>query len=107
VEGRTGAGLRQAATTAPPELNQLLAASGHVRKRPLSSGSATVCSVRPSSRIAFAVSWLVFAGAVVMAWRKILAAPDGDITRLFIATVAGALGLALLGSWLQEHEGRR
>jgi hypothetical protein len=46
----------------------------------------------------------VFAVTVVLAWRKVLALPDGDITRLFIATVAGAVGLALLGAWLQDHE---
>ena len=63
--------------------------------------------VRRSSRIAFAISWLVFLAAVVLAWRKILAAPDGDVTRLFIATVSGAFGLALLGAWLQEYERKR
>jgi hypothetical protein len=60
--------------------------------------------VRPSSRIAFAIAWVVFAVTVVLAWRKVLALPNGDITRLFIATVAGAVGLALLGAWLQDHE---
>ncbi len=60
--------------------------------------------VRPSSRLAFAISWVVFAVIVMLAWRKVLALPDGDITRLFIATVAGAFGLALLGAWLQDHE---
>jgi hypothetical protein len=63
--------------------------------------------VRPSSRIAFAICWLVFISNVVLAWRKVLALPNGDVTRLFIATVAGAVGLALLGAWLQEHERRR
>lgn len=60
--------------------------------------------VRASSRVAFAISWVVFAVTVVLAWRKVLALPDGDITRLLIATVAGAFGLALLGAWLQDHE---
>jgi hypothetical protein len=64
----------------------------------------TIPGVRPSSRIAFAIAWVVFTAAVVFAWRKVLALPDGDITRLFIATVAGAAGLALLGVWLQDHE---
>jgi hypothetical protein len=63
--------------------------------------------MRRSSRVAFVVSWIVFAVAVVLAWRKVLAAPNGDVTRLFVATVAGALGLMLLGAWLQEHERRR
>jgi hypothetical protein len=60
--------------------------------------------VRASSRIAFPISWVVFAVTVVLARRKVLALPNGDITRLFIATVAGAFGLALLGAWLQDHE---
>lgn len=64
----------------------------------------TVLPVRPSSRLAFAISWVVFAVTVVLAWRKVLALPDGDITRLFIPTVAGGVGLALLGAWLQDHE---
>lgn len=60
--------------------------------------------VRASSRVDFAISWVVFAVTVVLAWRKVLALPEGDITRLLIATVAGAFGLALLGAWLQDHE---
>ena len=60
--------------------------------------------VRPSSRVAFAISWVVFAVSVVLDWRKVLAAPNGDISRLLVATVAGGLGLALLGAWLQDHE---
>jgi ABC-type sugar transport system permease subunit len=78
-------------------------------------GSGRLCSrgggagpygrlVRPSSRVAFTISWLVFAVAVVLAWRKVLAAPNGDISRLLVATVAGGLGLTLLGAWLQDHE---
>lgn len=61
--------------------------------------------MRPS-RIAFAIPWLVYAVTVVLAWRKVLAVPDGrgDLSGLFAATVAGTLGLALLGAWLQEHE---
>jgi hypothetical protein len=62
--------------------------------------------VRRSSRIAFAVSWTVYALTVVLAWRKVLAVPDGrgDTTALLIATVCGAAGLALLMAWLQDHE---
>lgn len=60
--------------------------------------------VRPSSRVAFTISWLVFAVAVVLAWRKVLAASNGDINRLLVATVAGGLGLALLGGWFQDHD---
>lgn len=64
--------------------------------------------MRPSSRIAFAVSWLEFAVTVVLAWRKVLAVPDGlgDVTGLFVATVCGAGGLVLLMIWLQDHERR-
>lgn len=61
--------------------------------------------VRLSSRIAFTIAWVVFAVAVVLAWRKVLALPDGYVTGLFIATVAGAVGLALLGGWLRDREG--
>lgn len=62
--------------------------------------------VRPSSRVAFAISWVVYLVAVVLAWRKVLAVPDGrgDISGLVVATLAGALGLALLGAWLGERE---
>jgi hypothetical protein len=65
--------------------------------------------VHRSSRIAFAVSWAVYALTVVLAWRKVLAVPDGrgDVNGLLIATVAGGLGLALLGAWLQDHERSR
>jgi hypothetical protein len=64
--------------------------------------------VRRSSRIAFAVAWAVYILAVFYAWRKVLAVPDGrgDVTGMFVATVAGAIGLALLMGWLQEHERR-
>lgn len=62
--------------------------------------------MRRSSRIAFAVSWLAFAVVVVLAWRKVLAVPSGrgDMSGLLVATTAGALGLALLGDWLRNHE---
>jgi ABC-type sugar transport system permease subunit len=65
--------------------------------------------VRRSSRTAFAIAWAVYAVTVILAWRKVLAVPDGrgDINGLLVATVAGALGLALLGSWLQDHERER
>lgn len=65
--------------------------------------------MRPSSRVAFAISWVVFAVTVVLAWRKVLAVPDGrgDVNGLLIATVAGAAGLVLLMVWLQDHERRR
>lgn len=54
--------------------------------------------MRPSSRLAVAVSWLVYVVAVVLAWRKVLAVPDGrrDVTGLTVATIAGAGGLLLL-----------
>lgn len=63
--------------------------------------------MRPSSRVAFAISWIVFVVAVFLSWRKVLSIPNGDVNGLFIATMAGGLGLALLGAWLQEHEERR
>ncbi len=65
--------------------------------------------MRHSSRVAFAISWMVLGVAVVLAWRKVLAVPDGrgDITGLFVATVSGGFGLALLGAWLSWYERRR
>jgi hypothetical protein len=65
--------------------------------------------LRTSSRVAFAISWVVFGVTVFLAWRKVLAVPDGrgDIAGLFVATVCGAAGLVLLMVWLQEHERRQ
>lgn len=65
--------------------------------------------MRRSSRVAFAVAWVVFAVTVVLAWRKVLAVPDGrgDVTGLFVATVCGAVALVLLMAWLQDREGGR
>lgn len=65
--------------------------------------------MRTSSRITFAVSWLVLAGVAFFAWRKVLGVPDGrgDVTWLFAATFTGALGLATLGAWLSEYESRQ
>lgn len=63
--------------------------------------------MRPSSRIAFAISWVVFVVAAYLSWHTVLSVPNSDVNGLFIATVAGGLGLALLGAWLQEHERRR
>jgi hypothetical protein len=68
----------------------------------------TVRAVRPSSRVAFAVAWVVYAVTVVLAWRKVLAVPDGrgDVNGLLVATVAGFFGLALLAAWLRDYENR-
>lgn len=65
--------------------------------------------MRRSSRIAFAISWSVYAVTVVLAWRKVLAVPDsrGNVTGLFVATVCGGFALALLGAWLADYERRR
>lgn len=42
----------------------------------------------------------MFAVTVVLAWRRVLAVPDGqgDVNGLFVAIVAGTLGLASLGA---------
>lgn len=53
------------------------------------------------------VSWVVYAVTVVLAWRKVLAVPNGNVNGLVVATLAGFLGLGLLGSWLAEHERRQ
>jgi hypothetical protein len=74
---------------------------------PASGAAALVsCAVRPSSRIAFGFAWGVFTLTVFLAWRKVLAVPDGrgDVNGLLVATVAGAFGLALIGAWVQERE---
>jgi hypothetical protein len=70
------------------------------------AATATLRLVRPSSRVAFAMSWIVLALTIFLAWRKVLAVPDGrgDINGLLVATVAGVLGLALLGDWLRRYE---
>jgi hypothetical protein len=80
----------------------------HVDASSPPAAAATLRLVRPSSRVAFVISWLVFLVTVVLAWRKVLAVPDGrgDVTGLTVATVAGAGGLVLLMIWLQEHERR-
>jgi hypothetical protein len=59
--------------------------------------------VRRSTRVAFAVCWPVYAGAVVLAWRKVSAAPEGVVNGLFIATVCSLAGLVLLSLWLQDQ----
>jgi hypothetical protein len=58
--------------------------------------------------MAFGFAWTVYALAVFYAGRMVLAVPDGrgDVNGLLVATLAGALGLALLMGWLQEHERR-
>lgn len=59
-----------------------------------------------STRIAFAVAWTVYVVAVVLAWRKVTAAPNGHANGLFIATVCGFVGLVLMMLWLQDRESR-
>ena len=61
-----------------------------------------------STRLAFAVCWPIFAVTVFLSWRKVTAAPNGDITGLLLATILGTAGLTLLTNGLQDHEtGRR
>lgn len=64
--------------------------------------------MRRSSKVAFGFAWLVYGVTVVLAWRKVLAVPDGrgDVRGLLVATVAGFFGLALLAAWLSDHESR-
>ena len=51
-------------------------------------------------------SWAVFLAADIALWRRVLAVPAGrgDATGLFVATVCGVVGLALLMVWLRERE---
>ncbi len=66
---------------------------------------AYVHLVRRSTRLAFAICWPIFAVTVFLSWRKVTAAPDGDITGLLLATILGTAGLTLLAIWLQDREG--
>ncbi len=45
--------------------------------------------------------------AVFLSWRRVLSVPNSDVNGLAFATVAGALGLGLLGAWIQDREGGR
>jgi hypothetical protein len=45
--------------------------------------------------------------AVVLAWRKVSASSNGDVTGLDIATACGFFGLLMLTSWLQDREDGR
>lgn len=58
--------------------------------------------LRPT-RLAVALCWSFFAITIFLAWRKVMAAPDGDVTLLFVATACGAAGFALLATWLQDQ----
>jgi hypothetical protein len=62
--------------------------------------------VGTSSRIALLLAWLTLSTTLVLAWRKILSQPDGDINALVVASLAGPLGLGLLGDWLRDRESR-
>jgi len=66
-----------------------------------------VHAVRPSSRVAFGISWVVFVVAVFLSWRRVLSVPNSDVNGLAFATVTGALGLGSLGAWIQDREGGR
>ena len=66
---------------------------------------AYVHLVHRSTRLAFAVCWPIFAVTVFLSWRKVTAAPNGDITGLLLATILGTAGLTLLAIWLQDREG--
>ena len=59
--------------------------------------------MRRSTRVALAVCWPVYAVVVVLAWRKVSAAPGGDVNGLFVATVCSFAGLLLLSLWLQDQ----
>lgn len=63
--------------------------------------------MQTSSRVAFVISSIVFLAAVVLAFREVAGRDSGNVAGLLVATLAGALGLALLGDWLRRYEGRR
>ncbi len=58
--------------------------------------------LRPT-RLALALCWSFFAITVFLAWRKVMAAPEGDVTLLVVATACEAAGFALLATWLQDQ----
>lgn len=60
-----------------------------------------------ASRAALVVSWAVFITVAAVASRRVLTRDDGDVSGLVVATLAGALGLIVLASWLLDYEGRR
>jgi len=61
--------------------------------------------VRRPTASASAVARPVFAATVCPAWRRLTAAPKGDVIGL-VATALGTFGLVLLAVWLHER-GRR
>lgn len=60
--------------------------------------------MRRSSRIAFGLAWLVYLVAVFLAWRRALSYEGNDINALFLATFTCGIGLALVGSWVQDRD---
>jgi hypothetical protein len=64
-------------------------------------------TVRRSSKIALLVSWLVLTTVIVLAWRRQVALANGDPSALVVATLAGPIGLGLVGDWVRERERRR
>ncbi len=106
VMTRSRAGIAEAKQLSSDNLDKETCVLRRRSQRSSPPRTGYLAAVRRSSRIAFVILWVVYATVVVVAWRKVLAVPDGrgDINGLAVATVAGALGLALLRAWLQEHK---
>lgn len=84
-----------------------LPSAGAARPGNACTADLYVYAVRPSSRVAFGISWVVFVVAVFLSWRRVLSVPNSDVNGLAFATVTGALGLGSLGAWIQDREGGR
>ena len=57
-----------------------------------------------SSRTAFVFAYSMLTVAGVLAWRRVEAAPQGDLVMLTLAGLAGFTGLTLLAWWLRDAE---
>jgi hypothetical protein len=62
--------------------------------------------MRRSSKVALLLGWPALAAVIVLAWRRQLGLQDGDASALVVATIAGPIGLALVGD-VRERERRR
>ncbi len=62
-----------------------------------------------SSRMAFALPWLVLLVVTCSAWRRALSAAFGtvDTTSLFVATLVGPYLLGMTGWWVSSRDRQR
>jgi hypothetical protein len=48
------------------------------------------------------VAWAVNIAAVALTWRKVSAAPDGNVTAVILIAVFGFFGMLILTHWLWQ-----